>query len=246
MKTGVVSVSFRSLDPEQIINQSAKAQLECIEWGSDVHARCDDIPALHKIAAAQKDAGLYCCSYGTYFRLGTDSIDSLEQYIKAAKILGTDILRLWCGSKSTDEYTTDEKELLFADCKKAAETAQAHSVKLCLECHRNTYTETKEGALELMEKVASPAFRMYWQPNQNRSIQENIEYAALLAPYIEHIHVFQWRGTNRYPLSDGTEEWRDYLGSIGGDHTLLLEFMPDDDICSLACEADSLRTILSR
>lgn len=240
MKTGLVSVSFRPLSYEPIIEECVKANLGCIEWGSDVHAPCDDTEKLKKIAAAQQKAGLVCSSYGTYFRLGTDDLSLLPVYIEAAKVLGTHILRLWCGSKSTDLYTEAEKDALFAQCRQAAAVAEKAHVIICLECHRNTFTETKEGALELMEAVASPAFRMYWQPNQGRSIEENLEYARLLSPYITHIHVFQWKGSCRFPLREGIEEWKSYLAAIGGEHTLLLEFMPDDSIASLSAEAAAL------
>lgn len=246
MKTGLVSISFRPLDFEQIINQTKKAGLECIEWGSDVHAPCSDIQRLKNIAHAQSKAGLFCSSYGTYFRLGENDINELYDYIKAAKILGTDILRLWCGSKSTDEYTPEQTRQLFDECKQAAAIAEKENVILCLECHRNTYTETKEGALKLMQASCSPAFKMYWQPNQWRSIEENLEYARTLAPYITHIHVFQWKGKERFPLSDGIAEWRSYLEKIGGEHTLLLEFMPDDRIESLPQEAQSLFEIAKK
>ncbi|MBQ2865147.1 MAG: TIM barrel protein [Clostridia bacterium] len=244
MKTGLVSVSFRKHTASEIITAAADAGLECIEWGSDVHAKYDDIEALEHIARMQAEHKLYCSSYGTYFRLGQDDLALLPEYIKAARMLGTNILRLWCGVKSTWEYQKCEKAALFEDCRAAAAVAERAGVKLCLECHRNTYTETKEGALELMQAVSSPAFRMYWQPNQGRSVSENIEYASLLAPYIEHIHVFQWKGDDKFPLADGVDEWRQYLGAAGGEHTLLLEFMPDGRIESLPQEAESLCKII--
>ena len=105
---GLVSISFRSLTPKQIIDAVANAGLACIEWGSDVHAPCHDIPILQEIARLQKDAGISCCSYGTYFRIGVNTAQELPDYIRAAKILGTNILRLWCGSKGSEEYTPEE------------------------------------------------------------------------------------------------------------------------------------------
>ena len=114
---------------------------------------------------------------------------------------------------------------------------------LCLECHKNSYTETKEGALDVMQAVDSPAFRMYWQPNQWRTIGENVEYARLLKNYITHIHVFQWKEKQRFPLREGIEEWKRYLAELPGEHILLLEFMPDDDVASLPEEARVLREL---
>ena len=240
---GLVSISFRGLSPEVIIEEVKNAGLSCIEWGSDVHAPCDDTENLKKIAALQKKAGLFCCSYGTYFRLGATDIGDLQKYIDAAKILGTDILRLWCGTKGSSEYTQDEENALFTLCREAALIAEKNGVILCMECHNGTYTDTKEGAVKLMKAVSSPAFRMYWQPNQFTSEKENKQYARLLSSFTKHIHVFNWTEKERFPLGDAVSLWKEYL-SYFSDNTLLLEFMPDDSIASLKTEAEALRRLI--
>ncbi len=240
---GLVSISFRGLSPEKIIEETKNARLSCIEWGSDVHAPCDDTENLKKIAELQKKAGLFCCSYGTYFRLGASDTGELQQYIDAAKILGTDILRLWCGTKSSLEYTQEEENALFSLCRETALIAEKNGVTLCMECHNGTYTDTKEGAIRLMKEVNSPAFRMYWQPNQFVSIEENKLYARLLSPFTRHIHVFNWTEKERFPLGEAVSLWKEYL-SYFDDNTLLLEFMPDDDISSLRTEAEALRRLI--
>lgn len=244
MELGLVSISFREFTVEQIMQAVKNAGLTCVEWGSDVHAPCNDAEKLAEIVKLQQQYGLQCSSYGTYFRLGCDDIAQLPDYIRAAKVLGTNILRLWCGKKDPDSILPEEKEKLFADCKTAAAMAENENIILCLECHNNTYTQTKEGALELMQHVGSPAFRMYWQPNQFRTFEENIEYIRLMKDYTTHIHVFQWKGKDRFPLSDGIEEWQGYLTAFSGDHTLLLEFMPDDRIETLPREAEAMKQIV--
>ena len=71
-----------------------------------------------------------------------------------------------------------------------------------------------------------------------------MQYLRALAPYVTHLHVFQWKGDARFPLSDGVREWQGYLSLLDTPHTLLLEFMPDDRLTSLTAEADALRTII--
>ncbi len=243
-KCGLVSISFRGNTIAEIIAAAKNAGLSCIEWGSDVHAPFDDLNKLTEIAQLQKKAGLYCCSYGTYFRLGETDISLLQKYIDAAKILGTDILRLWCGNKSSLDYTDAEEELLFTQCRKASEIAEKNGVTLCMECHNGTYTDRKEGAIKLMKAVNSPAFRMYWQPNQFVSDEENKQYARLLAPFTKHIHAFNWTAKERFPLSEAADLWKEYLSYFQGENTLLLEFMPDDNINSLNTEAESLKRLI--
>ena len=243
-KTGLVSISFRSLSVEELVNKVKDAGLEYIEWGSDVHAPKDDIKKLEMIAKLQEETGIKCSSYGTYFRFMKDDPEELRGYIKAAKILGTDILRLWCGTKGSKDMTSEELEDLYKDAEKAAKIAEENGVKLCMECHNDTLTDWKEPALALMQRVNSPAFRMYWQPNQHRSLEENIAYAKMLAPYTEHLHVFNWAGDKRFPLIDGVEIWKTYLKEFSDDKYLLLEFMPDDKIETLPTEANALREII--
>lgn len=245
-RIGLVSVSFRQNSPEEIVKAADRAGLSFIEWGSDVHAPCRDKARLYEIARLGKEYNIACSSYGTYFRLGVTPIEELTDYIAAAKILGTDILRLWCGDKSGAEYSEEEKQKLIADCRRGAEMAQREGVVLCMECHRNTYTQYLSDALELMQTVDSEHFRMYWQPFQWQTPEENNVYAGAIAPYTRHIHVFQWKGSEKFPLSDGIEEWREYLSNFSLPRTLLLEFMPDGEISSLEREADSLRAIIGR
>ena len=239
-KTGLVSVSFREHTPREILTAMKNVGLRYIEWGSDIHAPADDVDALTALAALQREFGIACCSYGTYFRIGQDSPQELLRYIRAAAVLGTRVLRLWAGSRGSEDYTPQEKERFIEECRRLAAIAGEQAVTLCLECHNRTMTDRAEPALELMERVASQHFRMYWQPNQLRSREVNLTYAEKLAGYTDTIHVFNWRGTERFPLSEGLEDWRQYLQRFSGNETLLLEFMPDDSLDSLPAETDAL------
>lgn len=242
-RLGLVSVSFRQHTPREILEAAKSAGLSCIEWGSDVHAPWRDVERLHEIAQMQKEYGIDCSSYGTYFRIGETPIEELEHYIAAAKVLGTDILRLWCGTKSSNKFSEQEKQDFTSICKKAAEIAEKEGVTLCMECHKDTFTESLESALALMREVNSPCFGMYWQPFQWQTLEENLTYAQAIAPYARHIHVFQWKEKLRFSLNDGVEEWQGYLSKFTTPRTLLLEFMPDNELSSLPTEAKALRKI---
>jgi len=237
---GLCSVSFRKHTPEEILRAMKAADLSVIEWGSDVHCPPENA---EKIAALQEQYAIKCCSYGTYFRLGVTPVCQLATYIKAARTLDTDVLRLWCGDKNSEEYSAEQKELLFRACRAAAQIAQAEGVILCMECHINTYTNTTESALELIQAVNSRHFQMYWQPNQFRSEEENMEYARQIADSTRNIHVFNWKGNEKYPLADAKDIWRKYLSCFDGSRNLLLEFMPDNEIETLKREAEALKEI---
>ena len=242
-KLGLVSVSFRELGVDEIITAAKNAGLSCIEWGSDVHAPCGDTERLRYIARRCAEEDISICSYGSYFTIGRTPATELRRYIDAAKLLGTDIIRVWAGTKGSAEYTCDELSAFYDECRTLAFEAEKSGITLCLECHNNTLTDTAEGAVSLMKAVASPNFRMYWQPNQFRTADENLRSARELAPYTEHVHVFNWDGPDKYPLIGASGLWRDYLSQLGGGRCLLLEFMPDGRPESLPAEADALRKI---
>lgn len=240
---GLVSISFRTHSPEEILAAMKDAGLTHIEWGSDVHAPKEDLCALRALGELTRANGMTVSSYGTYCYLGETPVCELPSYIAAAKALGTDILRLWCGKKNGASMTEEERVTLFAACRAAAKMAEEAGVTLCMECHKNTFTESVEDSLLLMSEVASPNFRMYYQPHQWKSIQENLAMAKALAPFTKVLHVFQWKGSDRFPLKDGLDEWQGYLDCFEG-QPLLLEFMPDDRIESLKAEAAALKSIV--
>ena len=240
---GLVSVSFRDRTPEEILQAMRQAGLTVIEWGSDIHAPCTDTTRLAEIATLQKEHGITCCSYGTYFKFGKTPLDELGHYITAAKMLGTDILRLWCGRKSGAEMNEQEKNTLLAECRAAAQIAEQHNVTLCMECHQKTFTERVADAVWLIEEVNSPHFKMYWQPFQWQTVEENVQNAQKIAPFAAHVHVFNWKGEDKLPLAAATEEWRAYLAAFPTPRTLLLEFMPNGTLDELSAEAAALKQI---
>lgn len=243
-KLGLVSISFRQLSVDAIMDLCDACGLKYIEWGSDVHAPADDAERLAYLAAEQKRRGLVCSSYGTYFRLGINPTEELYAYIDAARTLGTNIIRLWCGRKNYEDFTKEEKAVLLRDAKEAARIAEENGVIFCMECHPKTFTNCLAGARELMEAVNSPHFGMYWQPNQYVRLEENLAYAKEMAPYTTQLHIFNWEGKNHYPLAEATDVWRRYLRCFEGEHTLLLEHMPNHTPQELAAEAKALRCIV--
>ncbi|MBR0327262.1 MAG: sugar phosphate isomerase/epimerase, partial [Clostridia bacterium] len=98
---GLCSVSFRKNNPGEILNAVRASGLSVIEWGSDVHAKKEDLQMLARIASAQAAMGIGCSSYGTYFRIGETPVSELEAYIGAANVIGTSVLRVWCGNKNS-------------------------------------------------------------------------------------------------------------------------------------------------
>ena len=239
-KFGLVSVSFREYSPEEILSEMKKCCLEYIELGSDIHAPTENKKRIEELILLQQKYNIKTSSYGTYFRAGVNKNEEIYPYIETAKALGTNILRVWCGDKDSFLYREGEKDTLFIALKELDRIAREEKVTLSFECHNNTYTDSVLGSLELMEKISEGGLKMYWQPNQYKSVEENLEYAEKIAPYVDIIHIFNWHKDDRLPLSDGIAVWKKYLEKLGEDKTLLLEFMPDNRLNSLESESKAL------
>ena len=218
---GLCSVSFRKSSPTEILEEMKKVGLDHIEWGSDIHAPADDEKSLLNLIKLQREYGVTSSSYGTYFKVGVHPAEELLPYIRAAKLLGTSVLRIWAGEKNSEDFTKEETE-----------------------CHNKTYTNCFQSTLELTHAVNSPHFQTYWQPNQFCDEAYNLAAAAALSPYTKNVHVFHWNEKEKFPLARGKEIWKKYLNCFSGNETLLLEFMPDKKIESLQNEANTLRSIL--
>ena len=244
-KPGLVSISFRKNTQREILSMMKEAGLSYIEWGSDVHAPHRSIGMLNELAQLQAYFGVTCSSYGTYFRIGETPTEELTYYIEAAKILGTDVLRLWAGRKCGKDMSIAELDKFMDACWRAVDIAEREDVKLCLECHVNSFTERLDDTLMLMDNVGSDKFKMYWQPFRARSFEENLEYLVKTEQYVENIHVFNWDADGRYPLEDAIDTWRKYVAALSRPRTMLLEFMPDDQLTTLPREAEALKRIIS-
>ena len=65
---GLVSISFRNLCPEEIIDITKESGLLGIEWGGDLHVPHGDVPVAAEVGSKTREAGLEVSSYGSYYR----------------------------------------------------------------------------------------------------------------------------------------------------------------------------------
>lgn len=233
-KTGVVSVTFRQKSIDEVITMAAGSGLDAIEVGSDVHAPRGDLALCRRIGQLAESAGIAVASYGSYYRLAQG--EDFQEYVAAAKALGAKNIRVWAGVKGS--AATDEAEwvALIDDAKRCAELVCRENMTLSFEYHGGTVTDTSESALRLMRAIDHPSASLYWQPNQYRDVDFNLEALRAVLPYVSNIHVFAWTSEEkkviRHSLADHEAQWRQYLDillSDGRSRYLLLEFVKGDD-----------------
>ncbi len=243
---GIVSVTYRPLTPQALIDAARTVGLSAIEWGGDVHVPHGDIGCAVRVGGMTRGAGLCPISYGTYYKAGTygDTYAVVfSEMLDTADALGTSNLRLWAGAANSEDVTPQERDALTRELRHCAALAAQRGKTVSFEYHAGTLTNTAASAMQLMKDLGADNASLYWQPHQFASHEDNCADLALLLPYVSNLHVFAWEERQRFPLSHHADRWKDYLAILKTshrDHALLLEFTPHDDSGELKTEAETL------
>ena len=147
-------------------------------------------------------------------------------------------------AETDDEY---RKEIV-EDAQRIGALVEKENIRITLEYHSDTLTDTPQSAQQLMEEINLQNVLLYWQPAESLSVEQRIESLPNLAPWITNVHIFHWEDFyNRFPLADGFEEWKQYLAIIDKEalhnHHYLLEFVPDDEAKAFYESTETLKKI---
>jgi sugar phosphate isomerase/epimerase len=233
LTSGLVSVTFRPLKPEEIIALCGKAGVRCIEWGGDVHVPAGDAARAREVGRLTREAGLEVAAYGSYYRLGPDAPGAFEAVMTSAVALGAPTIRVWAGRKGSRETEVDERCEIIADALRVADIAARHGITISLEYHAGTLTDERESVRALLGEMAHPNIEFLWQPTNGAPVTECAERLVEVLPRLRNVHVFHWWPTaaERHPLAEGEAAWRSYIDIVresGRDADFLLEFVRAD------------------
>lgn len=252
IKNGLVSVTFRQLHPAEIIDLVARAGLDAIEWGSDIHVPPCDPTHAREVRQMTADAGLRVSSYGSYYRAGEHSEVPFREYIETASILAAPTIRVWAGSRSSVDADPAYRMAVIADLCRLAHLASEESISISLEYHDKTLNDTIEAAETLfceireIDDAAARSIFSYWQPPIGASEEECITSLQRALPRLSYLHVGTWAGTRRQPLSEGRSTWQHYLDVVRSSqkyHYALLEFVAGNDPVQFLEDAVVLREL---
>ncbi len=248
--SGLVSITFRELSPEEIITLVAQAGLEGIEWGGDIHVPHGDLGQARRVRRMTSEAGLDIPSYGSYYRVGHKEPVPFEQVLETTIELGAPTVRVWAGKRGSEDADATYRASVVQESQRIADIAAREGITVAYEFHQNTLTDTNESARQLLEAVERDNVKTYWQPPRGSTMSYNLEGLDAVLPWLLNIHVFTWHVITgeRMALADGEVVWRQYLKKVaatGREHFAMLEFVEGDKPENFLRDAVTLKRWLS-
>lgn len=244
LKTGLASMTFRNKGADEIIEITKRAGLSAIEWASDVHVPPGDIQTAKKIGDMTRAAGLEVSSYGSYYTLGGG--EDFELYIQSASALGVSDIRIWAGEKDSALIDDSQRAALVLEAKQISKIAESKGIRISLECHRGTLTDTPESHIKLLSEVDMPNFLTYWQIRSDISdiAQPDDLRLILETGKLTNVHVQSYdKRKTQTLLSKGVIDWEKCIELLKKDealHYALIETVLNRDEENLLYDANVL------
>jgi len=247
IRSGLVSITFRQLSVERIVELVAEAGLDGIEWGGDIHVPHGDLARAREVRGLCERASLVVASYGSYYRLGSG--EAFEAVLATACEMAAPTVRVWAGEKGSADADAAYRERIAGESRLVADAAARKGIVVAFEFHGETLTDTSGSALSLLSAADHDNLRCYWQSVVGEDAAANVESLRALAGHLGNVHVFHWDGDRRCALAEGQDHWRRYLPEIaaaGGDRFAMLEFVRDDEPAAFAADAATLKQWLAQ
>lgn len=226
MKKGFTTVTFRGSSVDEIIEIATKNNVDGIEWGGDVHVVAGDIANAISVKEKSSKAGVDVLSYGSYYRCNGEQ--DFKPVLDTALALGAPIIRVWAFNKPIDVISDEEFDAVVKTVQACADMAYQYKITIAFEYHRNTLTQTKEGAYKLLTSVNRPNVKTYWQPNPDITFEEQLAEIELLNDYICTYHVFAWeKGNVKFKLAEHKDKWATYISKVENIN-LVMEFVKEN------------------
>jgi 3-dehydroshikimate dehydratase len=254
IRSALVSITFRKLSPREIVDLVAQAGLDGIEWGGDIHVPHGNLARARAVRHMTEDAGLQVSAYGSYYRVGHGEPCPFEAVVETAAELDTPTVRVWAGKQGTDVADQAYWDQVVQASRRIADLAARAGVTVAYEYHGNTLTDTNASARKLLEDVAHPNIRSYWQPPRGATVESCLAGLDAILPWLLHVHVFSWRErtegvpAERLPLVAGEAAWARFLRKIalvGHECFAEIEFVQNDAPESFVKDAATLLEWLS-
>lgn len=255
IKSGLVSVSFRKLSIDEIINAVKNSGLKGIEWGGDVHVPHGDILCARDVYNKTIDAGLEVAAYGSYYKAGESEAAGLSftAVLSSAVELKAPTIRVWAGNRDSKDANETYRRQVADDLIRIGGLAEKQQISISIEYHVHTLTDCNESAVKLIKETNHNNVMNYWQPPVNITHEECKAGLSAVLHKLTNIHVYNWTFDKgeyiRFPLIEAYSQWEDYIKiakTTGRNHYAMLEFIKDDNLKQLSRDADTLNKLINK
>jgi sugar phosphate isomerase/epimerase len=249
LMSGLASVTFRNLLPQEIVKLVSTAGLDGIKWGGDIHVPHGNTVQAKEVRTMTHDAGLKVISYGAYYHVGEKNEDDFRSVVDVACALETQTIRIWSGRQTFRTAKQEYLQHFIEETRRIAAYAKQENKILAFEFHDRTLFDTGEAACILLREIDCPNVGTYWQVRYQESFNVCCDDLRQMLPFLVNIHAFHMDSTEQqqYELSDGSVNWKQYIkmaSTSTRNHAILIEFVKDNDIDQFLRDAKTLNDLL--
>ncbi|MFW5745526.1 MAG: sugar phosphate isomerase/epimerase family protein [Spirochaetota bacterium] len=170
MKAGVCTIAFKDRPLEEALAVIRDAGARGIElWGRAPHLPADQA-GRRALRRRIGEAGLELCALGSYYRpegFGGDRRSEPEAdpvfVLEAARDLGAPVVRIWAGARDYEACVLDERAAIVEEIRRFADEAAGCGVKVVLERHNGTLTNSWDSAGRVIDEIAHENVALCYQ-----------------------------------------------------------------------------------
>lgn len=201
MKTGLCTIAFSELPLEEVLDIASEHGFDGVEiWGKEGHLPLDSADEYVKEIRGMANAkGLEIAAFGSYVRpLSDDFEEQVEKALRITQGLGSTLMRVWSGGGPSRNISANDKRLITMRLKSLCSWAKLYKITIATEMHGNNLTDNADSILELIEEVAYPGLKTYYQPMFHDDAGDFYDAAQKIGRYVVNVHA-----QNASKLKDG-------------------------------------------
>ncbi len=253
---GCCTLTLGQLSATEVVGLCVETGLTHVEWwGRDQgHVPMGNVERAIEVRKITEASNLTISSYGSYYRVGESEKEGLSfnSVLDTACALETPLIRVWAGTKGSQDCSEADRAALIEDSLRIADCCAKNDVAIAFEYHIGTLTDTNESTMDLMKATEHPAITFGWQSRTGVEMSYDLAGLEDVLPKLSTLHVYNWSLNengkyDRHPLSEGKSQWEQYLklaSKTGRDHVALIEFVKDNTVEQFKDDAKALISFL--
>ena len=242
-RVGLCTIAFKQFEVSDIISIAARTGASALEiWGQPPHISYPlDYQKLEATRTEAERNNLDPVVFGSYYRPGkpveyNGVVVDLENQIEAARILGSQMIRIWAGDDNPGTIGEQAETKIIDAIRRFADSAADSGMETILERHNNSLTHGWDSPRRLLERIDHDHVFLNYQipypmPESDLAERSIGDYRRLL-PLAKQAHMQNYQRSEtgeleRTFLDSGVVDYGELPSAItesGYDGYLMIEF----------------------